>query len=126
LRGLPIIDDQRRRARLTAVGDEIPAGFVEVARSLAAIDAAALGSSATGMTIRLDDTYGFQVVADRPGWRIAFGLYEADPEASAVDLRGRVEEQVAGVRTLFSARPEAGIEWVDARNPGKVYFRAKG
>jgi hypothetical protein len=30
------------------------------------------------------------------------------------------------VRTLFSQEAEDGIGWVDARNPGKVYFRAKG
>ena len=125
-RGLPVIDDQRRRARLITVGDVIPAGFVEVAGHLAAIDAAALGSSATAIAVRIDETYGFQVVADRPGWRIAFGFYDADPEASAANLGGRVEDQVAAVRTLFAAEPETSIAWVDARNPGKVYFRAKG
>jgi len=126
LGALPVIDDQRRRARLITVGDEIPDGFVEVARRLTSIDAAALGSSATAMTVRVDDTFGFQLVADSPGWRIAFGFYDADPEEPAADLGGRVEDQVTAVRTLFATESEAGIEWVDTRNPGKVYFRAKG
>jgi hypothetical protein len=126
LSGLPVIDDQRRRARLITVGDEIPDGFVEVARRLATIDSAELGSSATAMTVRLDDTFGFQLVAGSPGWRIAFGFYDADPDDPVTDLGGRVEDQVTAVRTLFATEPETGIEWVDTRNPGKVYFRAKG
>lgn len=128
LDGLSIIDDDRRRARLMRVGDEIPAGLVDVAERLTTIDAAALGSSAmaTAMTVSLDDTYGFQLAADDPGWRIAFGFYTADPEEAATNLADRLEDQVAAVRTLFAAEAEAGIGWVDARNPGKVYFRAKG
>lgn len=126
LRALPVIDDQRRRARLITVGDVIPAGFVGVASRLATIDAAALGSSATAMTVRLDDTYGFQLIAGDPGWRIAFGFYDADPEEPDADLVARVEDQVTAVRTLFATEPETGIAWVDTRNPGKVYFRAKG
>jgi cell division septal protein FtsQ len=126
LAALPVIDDQRRRARLMTVGDEIPAGYLEVTARLTAVDAAALGSSAAATSVRLDDTYGFQLVAGRPGWRIAFGFYEADPRAPAGDAGERVDDQVTAVRTLFAEEPETGIEWVDARNPGKVYFRAKG
>ncbi len=33
---------------------------------------------------------------------------------------------MTAVRTLFAEEPEDGIGWVDVRNPGKVYFRAKG
>jgi hypothetical protein len=38
----------------------------------------------------------------------------------------QIERQVSAVRTLFAAHPESTVSWVDARNPGKVYFRAKG
>ena len=38
----------------------------------------------------------------------------------------RLDRQIAAVRTLFAAHPEDEVGWVDARNPGKVYFRAKG
>jgi hypothetical protein len=126
--GLSVIIDDRRGGHLLRVGDEIPAGLVDVAERLTAIDAAALGSaaSATTMRVSLDDTYGFQLIADDPGWRIAFGFYTADPEEAATNLGGRIDDQVAAVRTLFAAEAEAGIGWVDARNPGKVYFRAKG
>jgi hypothetical protein len=56
---------------------------------------------------------------------VAFGLYGLDPtETESQD--GRIEQQIAAVRTLFAAHPEASVSWVDARNPGKVYFRAKG
>jgi hypothetical protein len=30
------------------------------------------------------------------------------------------------VRTLLAGHPEAGLAWIDARNPGRVYFRARG
>ena len=123
---LPFIDDRRELSRLITVGDVIPAGYVDVANRLTAIDGAAIGSSATGMNVRIDDTYGFQLVSGEVGWRVAFGFYAADPDVPASDVGARIDDQVAAVRTVFAAESETGISWVDARNPGKVYFRAKG
>ena len=57
---------------------------------------------------------------------MALGGYGMDPAETAADAAGRLERQITAVRTLFSTRAEAEIGWVDARNPGKVYFRAKG
>ena len=44
------------------------------------------------------------------------------PEA----IQARLDAQASGVRTLFTDHPEAGVAWIDARNPGRVYFRARG
>jgi len=41
-------------------------------------------------------------------------------------MTARIASQASAVRTLFAAHPEAGVAWIDARNPGKVYFRARG
>jgi len=76
--------------------------------------------------VRLDDEFGLGLVAAEPGWEMAFGVYGTDPNETARDAAARLERQVTAVRTLFASRPEAEIGWVDARNPGKVYFRAKG
>jgi cell division septal protein FtsQ len=124
LQGLPLVDDRRQAVSL-AVGDVMPPGMVETALRLIRIEPARLGSSATRLSLRIDAEHGFMLVSSKPAWQIAFGLYGLDPtEDQPQD--GRIEEQVAAVRTLFAAHPEASVSWVDARNPGKVYFRAKG
>lgn len=125
LRNLPLVDDRRQLPKGLAVGDVVAPGMVDTALRLILIEPARLGSSATRLSLRIDAEHGFLLVSDEPAWQIAFGLYGLDPtEDQPQD--GRIEQQVAAVRTLFAAHPEASVSWVDARNPGKVYFRAKG
>ena len=126
LAALPLVEDGRASARLTRVGDVVPSGLVETARRLAALDPAALGSTSARLTLRIDDQYGFMLVSGEPTWRIAFGVYGYDPDLTVEDIASRIDRQVAAVRTLFATEAEAAIAWVDARNPGKVYFRARG
>lgn len=126
LAALPLVEDARASARLTRVGDVVPSGLVETARRLAALDPAALGSVSARLTLRIDDQYGFMLVSGEPTWRIAFGVYGYDPDLTVDDIASRIDRQVAAVRTLFATEAEAAIAWVDARNPGKVYFRARG
>ena len=126
LTALPSVADERTGSRLMVAGDRIPEGVLRTALQLAALDPAALGSSAHRLGVRLDDEFGFRVVASEPGWELALGVYGTDPDLTSAEATARLERQVTAVRTLFASRPEAGIEWVDARNPGKVYFRAKG
>ena len=121
---LPFVEDRREAARLTGIGDVIAAPMLETARYLVALDPALLGSKATRLSIRLDDEYGFIVVSSDPAWQAAFGFYGLVPRDRAQSVNDRIEQQVAAVRTLFASEPEAGVSWVDARNPGKVYFRA--
>lgn len=123
---LPHVSDERFVARLINVGDVIPAGVVDTAVRLFEIDPAALGSTASRLALRLDDEYGFRVVSAAPEWQIALGPYGLDPTETASEASARLEAQVGAVRTLFATRPETEIGWVDVRNPGKVYFRAKG
>ena len=126
LEATPRISDERAMARLMRAGDRIPDGLLRTALRLASLDPATLGSGAERLSVRLDDEFGFGLVAAVPGWEMALGVYGTDPNESAADAAAHLERQVTAVRTLFASRVEAEIGWVDARNPGKVYFRAKG
>jgi hypothetical protein len=125
LASIPRIADDRFVGRRLAVGDRIPAPLLAAALRVDEIDPVALGSVATRLAVELDDEYGFRVVATTPGWELALGVYGVDPGETDADAASRLERQVTAVRTLFAARPETNIGWVDVRNPGKVYFRAK-
>ncbi len=113
-------------ARLMTAGYQVPDALMRMALSLASLDPASLGSAAKRLSVRLDDEFGFGLVAAEPGWELALGVYGMDPDQTAAEATARLERQVTAVRTLFATRAEAEIGWVDARNPGKVYFRAKG
>jgi hypothetical protein len=126
LAALPQVSDERQAARLMAPGDRIGEAQLRTALRLAGLDPAALGSGATALSVRIDDEYGFGLVSADPGWEMALGVYGMDPAETAAEASGRLERQITAVRTLFASHAEAEIGWVDARNPGKVYFRAKG
>jgi len=123
---LPIVADERFVARLVSVGDVIPPSIVRIALRLADLDPARLGSAATALAITIDDEYGFRLASAQPEWEVALGVYGLDPDETIAEADARLERQVTAVRTLFAERPETAIAWVDVRNPGKVYFRAKG
>lgn len=125
LAGLPLVDDRRPSSTALGVGDGIAPGMLETALRLAEVDPARLGSGAKRLDLRLDVEHGFLLVSNKPAWQAAFGLYGLDPSEQQPP-ESRIEQQVAAVRTLFATHPEASVSWVDARNPGKVYFRAKG
>lgn len=126
LAALPSITDGRFVARLVSVGDVLATEVLATALQLSELDPAALGSATTGVAIEVDDEYGFRLVSAEPAWEIALGVYGLDPNETRAEAAARLERQVTAVRTLFASHPEVGIRWVDVRNPGKVYFRAKG
>ena len=126
LASLPHISDGRFAARLITIGDVIPEALLHTAMRVAAIDPAAFGSAASGFAIAIDDEYGFQLVSAQPEWQMALGIYGLDPRETTAEADARLERQITAVRTLFATEAEADIGWVDVRNPGKVYFRAKG
>jgi hypothetical protein len=126
LASLPFVDDRRAGGEQLGIGSRVPPAMVDTALRLVALDPARLGSSATGLSVQIDDEYGFILVAAKPGWRAAFGFYGLDPVDANRAPEPQIEQQVGAVRTLFAAHAEQTVSWVDARNPGKVYFRAKG
>ena len=124
--GLPRITDQRAMGRLMTTGDRIDEPMLRTALRLADLDPAMLGSEAPSVAVRIDDEYGFRLVAAGPAWEVALGTYGTDPAETSAGAQARLERQIAAVRTLFAGRPETEVGWIDVRNPGKVYFRAKG
>lgn len=126
LAGLPLVRDERREGRLLATGDRIPAALLRTATALTELDPVALGSEARDLAVVVDDDYGFRLRSSDPAWEIAFGVFGLDPRETPAAADARLERQVTAVRTLFASRSEVEIGWVDVRNPGKVYFRAKG
>jgi hypothetical protein len=126
LADLPRIRDLRFAGRVVTVGDAIPEALVRTALRLAELDPAMLGSGSTRLAIRLDDEFGFRLVSDEQEWQVALGVYGLDPRETTSAADARLERQITAVRTLFATHPESEVRWVDVRNPGKVYFRAKG
>jgi len=122
---LPYVDDRRAAAIALGIGSRIEPAVLQTALRLASLDPARLGSAARRLSIRLDDEFGFVLVASRPSWQVAFGVSGMQTGATQT-VTARIDEQLAAVRTLFATRRETSVWWVDARNPGKVYFRAKG
>jgi hypothetical protein len=126
LAGLPTIGDMRSTASLLTVGDAIPAPLLRATLRVAALDPALLGSDEPRFSVQLDDEFGIRLFATAQGWEAALGAFGIDPRETPEEADERLERQIAAVRTLFTDHPEDGIAWVDARNPGKVYWRAKG
>jgi cell division septal protein FtsQ len=124
--GLPRVGDERSATGLLEVGDVIPEGLLRTALRVTALDPALLGSDEARVSVQLDDEFGFRLLASKEGWEVALGVYGIDPRETATQADDRLDRQIAAVRTLFAAHPEDEVGWVDVRNPGKVYFRAKG
>jgi len=122
LASLPAVDDQRSASRNLLVGGNIPATELEMARRLLGTDPTMFGSTSAGFTLQMDTEYGFILVSAKPAWRVALGFYQLDPEETQQTALARLDAQLAAVRTLFATQPEAKVTWVDARNPGKVYW----
>ena len=123
---LPFVDDSRDTSRDLSMGDQLPPDELKAAVALAALRPDQLGSTSSILQISLDPTYGFIVSSPQAGWQAAFGFYQADPLDLDSTVEARILAQAAGMRTLFAEQPEAGVAWIDARNPGRVYFRARG
>ena len=122
LRRLPSVDDDRFTSRLLAVGDTVPSAELRVAMQLSALDPRLIGSRSTGVAVRVDYQMGFVLESSQPAWSAALGFYQLDPREDQAAADARLERQLAAIRTLFAARPERSVSWLDARNPGKVYW----
>ena len=123
---LPRIGDHRSSAGLLSVGDVIPEPLLRTALDVAALDPALLGSDEARLAVQLDDEFGFRLFATEQTWEVALGVYGIDPRETSGEADERLERQITAVRTLFATHAEDEVGWVDVRNPGKVYFRAKG
>lgn len=126
LAGLPVIDDRRPESRNYIRGDQVEPREVDAALRLAAVTGADLGSQATGFSVAIDSRYGFLLLASGSPWTAALGFFGIDPAETPQAVGARIASQQAAIRTLLATRPEAGVSWIDVRDPGRVYFRARG
>lgn len=123
LAALPLVVDRRAASRDLIVGDRIDAPTLAAALRLSSVAPAELGSDSHHLDLRLTDEGGFLLVSRAPAWQADFGFYPALDVGEQGTLEEQVAAQVAAVRTLFLFQPEKGVSWVDARDPGRVYWR---
>ena len=100
---LPQVDDQRNADVAFTTGSLVDAVTLDAALRLGSLTPADLGSTASLLTIRLDDQDGFSITASPVGWTAVFGFYT--PELRTTDL---VPGQVRLLRSLLYGR-EAGV-----------------
>jgi hypothetical protein len=122
LHRLPLIVDDRPRTQTPKPGDVLPPADVRTAERLLALDPKVIGSKSRHLDVSVDREYGFILQSSSPPWRAALGYYELDPQEDRVSADARLDQQLAAIRTLFAARREWAVSWLDARNPGKVYW----
>jgi cell division septal protein FtsQ len=122
LAGLPVVDDTRPRTQTPRPGDVLPQVDVRTAMRLLRLNPKVIGSRARHLEVSVDRTYGFEIASSSPPWRAALGFYELDPEEDRTTADVRLEQQLGAIRTLFATRREWAVSWLDARNPGKVYW----
>ena len=122
LRRLPSVEDERFVSRLLAAGDVVPPAELRVANRLTALDPRLIGSRASALAVRVDYQRGFELESVQPAWTAALGFYQLDPREDEAAADARLEQQLAAIRTLFATRPERNVSWLDASNPGKVYW----
>ncbi|HEY7737965.1 MAG TPA: hypothetical protein VIC63_02890 [Candidatus Limnocylindria bacterium] len=123
---LPRVSDDRATSHDLSMGDQLAQDEVDAAILLADLPPSRLGSESGQLGIAIDATYGFVLSSPQAGWSAAFGYYGLDPADTPEAVEARLASQASGVRTLFAAHPEASVAWIDIRNPGRVYFRARG
>ena len=116
------MEDERFVSRLLSVGEAVPPAELRVAKRLTAVDPRLIGSRASALEVKVDYQMGFVLEATLPGWTAALGFYQLDPREDQAAADAKLEQQLAAIRTLFASRPEHNISWLDASNPGKVYW----
>ena len=96
---LPVIDDQRATPEPLTVGSTLDPVTLDAALRLGSLTPADLGSAATGLAIKVDDTDGFTVSSVPKGWDAVFGFYT--PTLRTTDL---IPGQVRLLRSLLYGR----------------------
>ena len=95
---------------------------------LSEVEPAALGSTAAVLrSPPRPTTDGFLLVSPQAGWQADFGFYpDADP-ADTPDTLERRRSSAGQRRSGPSSRSSrrASVAWVDARDPRRVYWRAR-
>ena len=96
---LPVVNDDRIVTPPLEVGSTLDPVTLDAALRLGSLTPSDLGSSATGLAIKVDDTDGFTVSSVPAGWDAVFGFYT--PTLRTTDL---IPGQVRLLRSLLYGR----------------------
>ena len=113
---LPVVDDQRLGSAHLDVGDSLDAVSLDAALRIGSLTPADVGSSASRLAFRVDDTDGFTVTAEPVGWTAVFGFYT--PTLRTTDL---IPGQVRLLRSLLLGREETVLRIVLADDHSGTY-----
>ncbi len=113
---LPVVDDQRLGSAHLDVGDTLDAVSLDAALRIGSLTPADVGSSASRLAIRVDDTDGFTVTAEPVGWTAVFGFYT--PTLRTTDL---IPGQVRLLRSLLLGREDTVLRIVLADDHSGTY-----
>jgi len=103
---LPVVADERSASTGLAIGDRIGESDLEVARRVAALTPAFLGSTAQALETRITEKEGFVLHSTPKAWRAVFGIYT--PTLRGPDL---VETQAQCLSSVLAGQ-EATISVV--------------
>lgn len=119
---LPVIDDSRSADATLGVGSSLDKVTLDAALRLGSLTPANLGSTATRLTIRVDDTDGFTMQGRPVGWTAVFGFYT--PTLRTTEL---VPGQVRLLRSLLYGREARALRIILADDRSGTYVpRASG
>jgi hypothetical protein len=96
---LPVIADERASAQPLAVGSTLDPVTLDAALRLGSLVPADVGSTATGLAIKVDDADGFTVSSVPEGWDAVFGFFT--PTLRTTDL---IPGQVRLLKSLIYGR----------------------
>jgi len=114
--GLPVVDDSRLGSSALSVGDSLDAVSLDAALRIGSLTPADVGSAASRLVIRVDDTDGFTVTAEPIGWTAVFGFYT--PTLRTTDL---IPGQVRLLRSLILGREDTVLRIVLADDRSGTY-----
>ena len=101
---LPRVTDQRSAAAALAIGDELAAVDLHVARALVSVTPAMLGTSAAALAVVITDSDGFELTTQPATWTAVFGPYGEVTRSPDI-----VPVQVQCLASLLAAGPEDRI-----------------
>lgn len=117
---LPLVDDRRGESASYDVGSALDPVTLDAALRIGSLRPADLGSAASRLEIRLDDSVGFVVKAQPFGWSAVFGFYT--PTLRKTDL---VAGQARLLRSLILGREEEVLRVILADDRSGTYVPRK-
>jgi hypothetical protein len=104
--GLPIVFDRRAVSAKWGLGSRVDAVNLDAGYRLGNLKPADLGSTATALTVVLDDDHGFTVSATPASWVAEFGFYTPNRRKDTV-----IPTQIRDLGLMFTQFGESHVGW---------------